>query len=348
MPCLDFYMQKVINIKQARMAKKDPINYLSDNTLLLSFNEDFDVLSANDTFLGLTGLSKDDLARLNFFQHLCKEVPMYILDELQYLLKQQKSWNGNFAFPNAKGTPMWYHTNIIPSRDETGQYIGFQLIATVGKSEQSMITERDSTESWMNAIFNDEDEANIMVGLDLQVIEFNATAYEFMSWYTHKELRLNEAVSQYFEESFSKTFVALFHKAKNGQRQKFCRTFKNLGGYEKIFEMELKPVSNSEGLIMGVILNSTDITEEVNLEKRIRVSEKKLDDIAFINAHEVRAPLASILGLLNLLDFESVDESGKLILSHLKKSSSNLEKIVHKVSESSYLPSSGSESNISA
>ncbi|RUA33634.1 MAG: hypothetical protein DSY77_09255, partial [Bacteroidetes bacterium] len=107
-------------------------------------------------------------------------------------------------------------------------------------------------------------------------------------------------------------------------------------------KISIKIIPNSAGTIMGVILNSTDITEEVNLEKRIRISEKKLDDIAFINAHEVRAPLASILGLLNLLDFESVNDNSKVILNHLKKSANELEKIIHKVSESSYLPDTNS------
>lgn len=330
-------MEKVINIQQAQKAKKDPIDYLSENVVLLSLNENFDVLSANETFLKVTGINRENIDQLNFFQHLCDELPDYIQDELSYLLRQQKSWNGNFAFPNSEGNSSWFHTNIIPSRDENGSYIGFNLLATVGKSQQSMITEKETTESWMKAIFNDADEGNVLIGLDGNVIEFNATAYELMSWYTHKELRLNETMTHYFGGSFSNTFEALFQKAKNGQKQKFCRSFKNLSGYEKIVDIELKPVSDSTGTIMGVILSTTDITDEVNLERRIRVSEKKLDDIAFINAHEVRAPLASILGLLNLLDFESVSEDSKVILNHLKKSANNLEKIIHKVSENTYL-----------
>jgi PAS domain S-box-containing protein len=335
-------MEKVINIEQAQKADKDPIDYLSDNVVLLSLNKTFDLLSANDTFLKVTGFKRNELGSLNFFTHLCEELPEYIHDEISYLLRQQKSWNGNFVFPNSKGQSSWFHTNIIPSRDESGNYIGFNILATIGKSQQSLITEKDTTESWMNAIFNDVDEGNVLISLDGKVIEFNATAYEFMSWYTHKELRLNEIISQYFGGNFSKTFEALFEKAKKGQKQKFCRTFKNLSGYEKVVDLELKPVSDSSGIIMGVILNSTDITEEVNLEKRIRISEKKLDDIAFINAHEVRAPLASILGLVNLLDFENVSEESKLILNHLKKSSNELERIIHKVAESSYISEANS------
>jgi len=198
-------MEKVINIQQAQKAKgaiKDPIDYLSKNVVLLSLNKDFDLLSANDTFLKVTGIKREELENLNFFQHLCDNLPEYIHDELNYLLKQQKSWNGNFAFPNADGQSSWFHTNIIPSRDEDGNYIGFNLLATIGKSQQSLITEKDTTESWMNAIFNDAEEANILISLDATVIEFNTTAYEFMSWYTHKELRLNESIPHYFGGSF--------------------------------------------------------------------------------------------------------------------------------------------------
>jgi PAS domain S-box-containing protein len=157
-------MEKVINIQQAQKAKKDPIDYLSENVVLLSLNENFDVLSANETFLKVTGIDRESLDNLNFFEHLCDELPDYILDELSYLLRQQKSWNGNFAFANSAGKSSWFHTNIIPSRDENGTYIGFNLLATIGKSQQSMITEKETTESWMKAIFNDADEGNILIG----------------------------------------------------------------------------------------------------------------------------------------------------------------------------------------
>ena len=327
-------------IKQAKVATKDPISFFNKNVLILSFDRDFNIVSANECFKNEIGFSDSQLSQLNFMEDFCELIPEYIKDEIGYNLKLHRSWTGNFVLPTKYGKAGWFNSNIIAIRDDEGHYIGYNMISTIGKSHQSMITEEDSTSSWMSAIFNDPEEANILIDKDSLVIDFNSTAYNFMSWYTMKELRLKENIMHYFGGSFTKSLETFMNKAKFGHRQRLCRSFTNLSGDEKTVDIELRPVSNAEGKVMGVIMVVVDITAEVNLEKRIKISEKKLDDIAFINAHEVRAPLASILGLLHLLDFESVNEEGKIILNHLKISANQLDKIIHKVSESTYLPNS--------
>lgn len=338
-------MNSAAHIKQDNVILMDPARFLDQNVLILSFDKNFNIVSANECFKKETGLLDLDLVELNFLKDLCHLVPEYIKDEIRYNLKLQRSWTGNFVMLTKDGKKGWFNSNIIPIRDDAGDYIGYNMLSTIGKSQQSMITEEDSTSSWMSAIFNDPEEANILIDNDNLVIDFNSTAYNFMSWYTMKELRLKENIMHYFGGTFTKTLEAFIHKGKHGQRQKLCRSFINLSGDEKTVNIELRPVSNTEGKVMGLIMAVVDITAEVNLEKRIKISEKRLDDIAFINAHEVRAPLASILGLLHLLDFESVNEDGKLILNHLKKAANQLDKIIHKVSENTYLPNSNNKNS---
>lgn len=72
-----------------------------------------------------------------------------------------------------------------------------------------------------------------------------------------------------------------------------------------------------------------------NLEKLVRERttelEKKnaaLEEYAFINAHKLRAPVASILGLINLFRSASLDDEGKDVLGHLEKSAFKLDEIV--------------------
>ena len=72
-----------------------------------------------------------------------------------------------------------------------------------------------------------------------------------------------------------------------------------------------------------------------NLEKLVRERtaelEKKnaaLEEYAFINAHKLRAPVASILGLINLFRSASLDNEGKDVLGHLERSAFKLDEIV--------------------
>lgn len=75
-----------------------------------------------------------------------------------------------------------------------------------------------------------------------------------------------------------------------------------------------------------------------NLENRINertnqlmVQNQRLTEYTFINAHKLRAPVASILGLINLVDQVSGDERGA-ILQHLKTCGDQLDKIIREIS----------------
>jgi signal transduction histidine kinase len=73
---------------------------------------------------------------------------------------------------------------------------------------------------------------------------------------------------------------------------------------------------------------------EALVKKRTAELETKnaaLEEAAFINAHKLRAPVASILGLANLLKRELVSEDGKTLLHHLESSTQKLDEIVTQI-----------------
>jgi ligand-binding sensor domain-containing protein len=77
-----------------------------------------------------------------------------------------------------------------------------------------------------------------------------------------------------------------------------------------------------------------------NLEKlvqqRTRELERKniaLEEYAFINAHNLRAPVASVLGLINLIKRLELDEEGKMIVQHLQESATKLDSVVSSITQ---------------
>ena len=76
-----------------------------------------------------------------------------------------------------------------------------------------------------------------------------------------------------------------------------------------------------------------------NLEQRVHertkyleLQNKQLSEYAYINAHLLRGPLCSILGLVQLLEHECPDEVQELIL-HMKKATAKLDQVVTKISD---------------
>jgi ligand-binding sensor domain-containing protein len=91
---------------------------------------------------------------------------------------------------------------------------------------------------------------------------------------------------------------------------------------------------------IGELAEKNDEVEKINtnleklVEERTKVLEdqnKRLSEYAFINAHKLRAPLASILGLISLITRDAFSEAQLQIKSHLLTSADELDKIVRSI-----------------
>ncbi len=72
------------------------------------------------------------------------------------------------------------------------------------------------------------------------------------------------------------------------------------------------------------------------VQKRTQELEKKnkaLEEYAFINAHNLRAPVASVLGLINLIKKIELNEEGKVIVQHLEESATKLDSVVNSITQ---------------
>lgn len=72
------------------------------------------------------------------------------------------------------------------------------------------------------------------------------------------------------------------------------------------------------------------------VRERTRELEKKnkaLEEYAFINAHKLRAPVASILGLIPIFNSFGLRPDEKEVLNHLKQSTLKLDEIVHSITQ---------------
>jgi ligand-binding sensor domain-containing protein len=80
------------------------------------------------------------------------------------------------------------------------------------------------------------------------------------------------------------------------------------------------------------------INEHLELLVKQRTEElikknKALEEYAFINAHSLRAPVASVLGLINLACKIEMDEESKNIIKHLQISAEKLDAIVSSITQ---------------
>ncbi|MCD8740102.1 PAS domain-containing protein [Mucilaginibacter roseus] len=90
-----------------------------------------------------------------------------------------------------------------------------------------------------------------------------------------------------------------------------------------IFDDDGKPVR-----MIGAI---QDITDRMNYIHAIEHRNATLQEIAWTQSHIVRAPLARIMGLLDLLNHSPCDQDSKLMLEYLNLSAKELDDIIHNI-----------------
>lgn len=86
-----------------------------------------------------------------------------------------------------------------------------------------------------------------------------------------------------------------------------------------LFDEQAKPIR--------MIGSMQDITERISHIKDIEEKNARLKEISWSQAHNVRAPLARILGLISLLD----DSQHKETLNHLKSSANDLDAVIQSI-----------------
>lgn len=99
-------------------------------------------------------------------------------------------------------------------------------------------------------------------------------------------------------------------------------------------EFSNNPIFDHTGKIIGVNCIARDVSEQKRQMIKIQEQNEKLKEIAFIQSHNVRGPVASILGLTELFMIDPVeDEHNAEILKFLKVATNNLDNIIREIVE---------------
>lgn len=74
-----------------------------------------------------------------------------------------------------------------------------------------------------------------------------------------------------------------------------------------------------------------DVTDRINYIHRLEETNKKLSEISWLQSHVVRAPLAQIMGLSELLSFDESNPEKQQLLAHLRDSANELDQVVRDI-----------------
>lgn len=139
-----------------------------------------------------------------------------------------------------------------------------------------------------------------------------------------------QSMSSYIQEQ-TKMFLPLMDKLVAALEQRASTKLKNIGYYE----IALAVISVAILLFEYLYIFRPALTA-LHHQKRILESEnEKLRHIAHVHSHEVRGPVASILGLVNLISKQKLPDESADVVMHLQTSAQKLDDVIHKIIRSS-------------
>ncbi len=193
--------------------------------------------------------------------------------------------------------------------------------------EQNKVLEK--SEATLRAFFNSSLSSHLLLGHNREVLAYNYVAQKYMVERYGIELQTGQRLKENMTSSYHQRFIDNYRSALAGKAVYEEALVRN-EGYEVWWSFSFEPAYTHTGAIMGVSITSTNIHERKAQEEKLKEHYKALSDIAFIQSHEIRRPVASIIGLMDIIKNEGYTPS-KEYLQMLEEATKELDEKIHKI-----------------
>ncbi len=105
------------------------------------------------------------------------------------------------------------------------------------------------------------------------------------------------------------------------------------------FEVSFNPIyKNSKNEVVGVGCFAVDITERLKTEEALIEQNERLKNIASLSSHELRRPVASMLGLMNIIDKQNFSNpENEQIIEHLFTVSKEIDEVIRLIVNKTFI-----------
>lgn len=203
------------------------------------------------------------------------------------------------------------------------------------------ITKDLENEIKLKAILNSTVDANLLIGADYKLLSFNNAANASALMVVNNPLKLETDIRAYINDSAIVDFVSNFKMAISGEIIKLERSILSKEGKAFWFEFLYYPVYDDQNRLVGVALNSANIDTRKKAELKVLNQLERLKKIAYLQSHELRAPLTNIMGIINVIHLllpEMVDPELLELLEGLLSNAQKMDQIVKQIVEGTQEP----------
>ena len=184
----------------------------------------------------------------------------------------------------------------------------------------------------LRALIDNTDDPLWLIGLDHTIIECNTAFRKWVCCFIGTEIGKGDNVLYNGKDRiYHDKFEMCYRLALSGRS---FRSVEDMMVDDEVryTNVSFNPVYDSKGKIAGVSCFAKDITEHRKHLFHIEQQNAALREIAFIESHKIRGPVATILGLEQFYNYDNVHDPQNLeIMEGIKKMSHELDTMIRQV-----------------
>ncbi len=225
-------------------------------------------------------------------------------------------------------TRLWLKVSAYPTQD--GLAIYFQDVT----KEKELWMAADRSKKNLYALINNTKDLIWSVNTDLRLVTANQLYKDFVKQQTGILLHRGDKVTPLsVEKEEADKWETYYRRGLRGESFHVEEQFPDDEGSVQYGEIGFNPINTDAGIV-GVSCLAHDITAIKLNETRITKQNQLLKEIAYIQSHKLRRPVATIMGLVALIDTENLSAAFNVEIVHkLKEVCQELDDIIHEIVE---------------
>lgn len=203
------------------------------------------------------------------------------------------------------------------------------LNGELGKRVEERTADLQKSKANLGAILETSSTGYALLDTELNIVTFNQRAMQFVNLHFGVYPKPGDNPVDFLPKERMSVLNKYVEEVLQGGNISDEVDYPQQDGTSFFYNVSMSPISNNQKEIVGMMLAISDITDIKNYTNAIEKQNKNLLEIAWLQSHIVRAPLARMMGIINLLRNHDLDHTEyDEYLMYLSTSADELDAII--------------------
>jgi PAS domain S-box-containing protein len=274
--------------------------------------DDLRFVWVNEKFCKHFRYSPDELINRKLQELPCINHEKFPFEKVRKIISAGHSWSGEINVKKEDGESLWIKTTIIPVRRRSNSLASYVVFNSDITPTKNAVSERDQaleqltlSETRYRALLEHQPDMVCLCKRDGTISYANSNFCNYARKLLHELYGIN--IRRFLFSGMSEGQVGMFFSL-TPRFPEFSGVFELSDDAKNKFwcSLSAKGLFDSDGQLMEVLLVGRDVSHIKHAELKRQLYARDLERIAFITSHKVRGPIATMLGLVQLLDMNVI------------------------------------------